>query len=78
MRRTLPLAEAQPYLAEIVAALVGGEELVLTSNGVPVAVVTKAPSPGPWPCQPGLAKDPGYWMAPDFNAPLEDFREYME
>lgn len=28
----------------------------------------------------GLWKDmPGeYWMAADFNAPLEDFREYME
>jgi hypothetical protein len=20
----------------------------------------------------------GFWMAPDFDAPLEDFREYME
>ena len=21
---------------------------------------------------------PGFWMAPDFDAPLDDFREYME
>ncbi len=35
---------------------------------------------GPRPCKPGLLKDvPGpFWMAEDFDAPLEDFREYME
>jgi hypothetical protein len=26
--------------------------------------------------QPGCLK--GFWMAPDFDAPLEDFKEYME
>jgi predicted RNase H-like HicB family nuclease len=31
-----------------------------------------------WPCQPGSAKHIPHWMAPDFNAPLDDFREYME
>jgi hypothetical protein len=31
-----------------------------------------------WPCQPGSAKDTKHWMAPDFDAPLEDFKEYME
>ncbi len=32
------------------------------------------------PARPGLWKDlPGtYWMAADFDAPLEDFKEYME
>lgn len=31
-------------------------------------------------CKPGLlADDPGpFWMAEDFDAPLEDFRKYME
>jgi hypothetical protein len=31
-----------------------------------------------WPSQPGTAKDRSFWMAPDFDAPLEDFAEYME
>ena len=26
--------------------------------------------------QPGCVK--GFWMAPDFDEPLEDFKEYME
>ncbi len=77
MSRTLPLAAAGPHLSEIVAGMVPGEELVLTSNGEPVAVVTR-PARTSWPSQPGTAKDRSLWMAPDFDAPLEDFAEYME
>jgi antitoxin (DNA-binding transcriptional repressor) of toxin-antitoxin stability system len=77
MPRTLPLSAAQPSLSEIVAGMVPGEELVLTADGEPVAIVTR-PSRMSWPCQPGTAKDRSFWMAPDFDAPLEDFAEYME
>ena len=77
MPRTLPLAAAQPKLAEIVAGMVPGEELVLTADGEPVAVVTRAARTS-WPSQPGTAADRQFWMAPDFDAPLEDFKEYME
>lgn len=31
-----------------------------------------------WPCQPGTAKDTKHWMAPDFDAPFDDFQEYMQ
>ena len=27
----------------------------------------------PWPCEPGIAKGRPFWMAPDFDAPLDDF-----
>lgn len=27
--------------------------------------------------QAGIAKDPNFYMAEDFDAPLEDFKEYM-
>jgi antitoxin (DNA-binding transcriptional repressor) of toxin-antitoxin stability system len=77
MSRTLPLSAAQTHLPELVAALIPGEQLVLTTNGQPVAIVTR-PSQTSWPCQPGSAKDRSFWMAPDFDAPLEDFKEYME
>ena len=77
MPRKLPLAAAQPKLAEIVAGMTPGEEVVLTANGAPVAVVTRPPRDR-WPCQPGSAQDRTFWMAPDFDAPLEDFAGYME
>ena len=77
MPRTLPFDAAKSHLRELVEGMVPGEELVLTSQGEPVAVVIRPPRTS-WPCQPGSAKDTQYWMAPDFDAPLEDFKEYME
>lgn len=77
MSRRLPLAVAQSKLSEIVAGMIPGDELVLTAEGEPVAIVTR-PRRTNWPCQPGTAKERSFWMAPDFDAPLEDFKEYME
>ncbi len=70
MPRTLPLAAAQPKWPEIVVGMVPGEELVLTADGEPVAIVTRPPRTS-WPCQPGTAKDRSFWIAPDFDALLE-------
>lgn len=77
MSRTLPFDAAQGQLRELVENLVPGEELVLTAEGEPIAIVTRPPRTS-WPCQPGTAKGTKHWMAPDFDAPLEDFAEYME
>ena len=77
MPRTLPLSAVQPCLTELVAGMVPGEQVVLTTNGEPVAVVSRTARTS-WPSQPGTAKDRSFWMAPDFDAPLEDFAEYME
>ena len=46
-------------------------------HGEPVVVLTRSPRMS-WPSRPGTAKDRSFWMAPDFDAPLEDFAEYME
>jgi hypothetical protein len=48
--------------------MVPGEQLVLTSQGDPLAIVTRPPRTS-WPCEPGSAKDTKHWMAPDFDAP---------
>jgi len=77
MPRKLPFDVAVGSLLELVDGMVPGEELVLTVRGEPKAVVTK-PALTSWPCQPGTAKDTQHWMAPDFDAPLDDFAEYME
>ena len=76
MTHTLPLVAAQSKLAELVEGMALGDELVLTAGGVPAAIVTRTPRTS-WPCQPGTAADRSFWMAPDFDAPLEDFAEYM-
>jgi antitoxin (DNA-binding transcriptional repressor) of toxin-antitoxin stability system len=64
-------------LPQIIAGLNPGEPVLIMKDGEPVATLTRSP-PKQWPCKAGSAKDTTHWMAPDFDAPLEDFREYME
>jgi antitoxin (DNA-binding transcriptional repressor) of toxin-antitoxin stability system len=77
MSRTLAFDAVQSHLRQIIEGMIPGEELVLTSQGEPLAVVTRPPRTR-WPCEPGSAKNTKHWMAPDFDAPLEVFKEYME
>ena len=77
MPRKIPFDVAVASLHQLVEGMVPGEELVLTEQGEPKAIVTK-PSRTTWPCEPGSAKDTKHWMAPEFDAPLEDFADYME
>jgi antitoxin (DNA-binding transcriptional repressor) of toxin-antitoxin stability system len=72
--QTIPLHEAQTRLAEIVAQLPPGGEVVLTDDGRPAARLVKEARTS-WPCKAGSAKDTPHWMAPGFDAPLEDFAE---
>jgi hypothetical protein len=77
MSRILPLSAAQSQLPQLVAGMAPGEQLVLTADGAPVAIVTRSERTS-WPSQPGTAKDRSFWMAPDFDAPLQDFAECIE
>lgn len=71
------LEETHAKLPELLDQLQPGEELTITAAGQPVAQVKKAERTS-WPCQAGTAKGRTFWMAPDFDAPLDDFRQYME
>ena len=44
----------------------------------PEETPVKAAERTSWPCEAGTAKDQIRWISPDFDAPLDDFREYME
>ena len=75
--RAIRIAEAPAHLVEIIAEMIPGESLVLTQDGEPVATLSRNPKTQR-PCKAGSAKDTSFWMAPDFDAPLDNFREYME
>jgi antitoxin (DNA-binding transcriptional repressor) of toxin-antitoxin stability system len=79
---TITLQEAQANLSEVLLKLLPGEEILITDQGQPLAKMQKAPveatEPNAGPRKAGSAKDKILWIAPDFDAPLEDFREYME
>lgn len=74
---SVSIKDAQAHLSQVIAGLRPGEPLLLVENGEPVATLTRVPRTS-WPCQPGTARDRAFWMAPDFDAPLEEFAEYME
>ena len=74
---TITIEEAQKRLRDLIAELQPGEEILIHEDGAPVAKLTRNGA-AIWPCQPGSARHLPHWMAPDFDAPLEDFHEYME
>ena len=74
---TLTIQEAQAQLAEIIHRLAPGDEVVITENDQPVAKLARTEPKQQWPCKAGSAKGK-IWMAPNFDAPLEEFKEYME
>jgi antitoxin (DNA-binding transcriptional repressor) of toxin-antitoxin stability system len=74
---TVKLEEVPAHLREVVTELQPGEEVVLTDNGQPLAKLVRAERTS-WPCKAGSAQDKILWIAPDFDGPLEEFKEYME
>jgi antitoxin (DNA-binding transcriptional repressor) of toxin-antitoxin stability system len=73
----ISIDEATARLSEIISGLNPGEQLVIVDSGKPLATLTRTSSQQ-WPCQAGSAKDTQHWMAADFDAPLDEFREYRE
>ena len=68
--------EAKTHLASILDKVAHGQNFVVTKHGKPVAQIvpinskTSVREAGQWRGR--------IWMADDFDAPLEDFKEYME
>jgi antitoxin (DNA-binding transcriptional repressor) of toxin-antitoxin stability system len=73
---TVTLKEAQAHLPQLLDDLKPGEEVLITDGGSPLAHVKKAERTA-WPCKAGSARGK-ISMAPDFDAPLEEFKECME
>ncbi len=73
----MTIEEVQRHLPDLLSRLRPGEVLVIDEEGEPVATLTRTERTE-WPCQPGSARDAHHWMATDFDAPLDDFREYTE
>ena len=76
---SLSIEEAQVKLRDLVHGLAPGDEVIIIENNQPVArlVPAESQSHNP-PRQLGTMKGTVLYMAPDFDAPLDDFKEYME
>ena len=74
---TVTIEDAQAKLPEILASLNPGDQIAIVQAGEEIARLTRS-SRKQWPCQAGSYRKAEFWMAPDFDAPLEEFKEYME
>ena len=73
---TVSVQEAKTKLAELIRRLTPGDEVVITENNQPVArLVPATPQPQR---KLGTLKGTVKYMAPDFDAPLHEFKEYMQ
>ena len=73
--QTLPVEQAEGRLAELIAKLAPGEEVVLTRNGQPVAKLIGTAGEKPRPL-PGRGKGMLTILSDD-EEHLKDFAEYM-
>lgn len=70
-----PIEEAPKRLPQLIKQAEAGEDIIFTENNYPVAKLTILSRIHPQP-QHGSAKGVILHMAPDFDAPLEDFKDY--
>jgi len=68
--------EAKTHLSEIIQRVIAGERFYITRRGKRVAELGP-PDTDPLPLERGCAKNAGYRMEDDFDAPLEDLADYM-
>jgi antitoxin (DNA-binding transcriptional repressor) of toxin-antitoxin stability system len=78
MPAPITLTEAQANLKQLIDKLAPGEAIVITEDQQPVAKLVGARSDRPPRPAPGLGKGSILFMAPDFDEPREEFKEYME
>ena len=72
----LTIEEAALRLPQLVDEADAGEEFVLTRNNQPVFKLVRVAQDRPRPRR-GSAEGLAIYIADDFDAPLDDFKEYM-
>ncbi len=73
------LEDVGSQIIQLVQRASSGEDIVIVRDSTPVARITALPEDAPKPKRGGYGsgKDDLIYMADDFDAPLEDFKDYM-
>jgi len=74
---SLPIQQVQAQLPELIHQLAPNDELIITENDRPVARIVP-PVPARPPRKLGSLRGTVLYLAPDFDASLEEFKEYTE
>lgn len=68
------IAEAKARLAQLVRETLSGDEVIIAKDNKPLVKLVPLASGRR---KPGSAKGLVVYMAPNFDAPLEDFEDYL-
>jgi prevent-host-death family protein len=75
----LTIEDAKAAFSDIIENLGPGDEILITRDGKPIArILGQAATPAQEARTLGTLQGTVLYMAPDFDAPLEEFKEYME
>ena len=77
MGAIVTVEEAQAHLSELIDRLGPGEEMVIIRDARPVARLVSERQVPVGQRRAGSGADKILYMADDFDAPLDDFKEYM-
>ena len=69
--------EAKTHLSQLLKDVEAGEVIYITRHGKRVAELKSPEAKPKKKRQRGCAKGQPFYMAPDFDEPLEEFKEYM-
>jgi antitoxin (DNA-binding transcriptional repressor) of toxin-antitoxin stability system len=75
---TATIHQAKTHLSRLIRKALDGENVIIANRDKPLVrlePIKAGGKPGRRPL--GWAKGLGFYMAEDFDAPLEDFEEYM-
>ena len=72
---TTNIHEAKTHFSRLIERALDGDEVIVAKAGKPLIRLVAIPPEAPR--QPGCAKGLVSYMAEDFDAPLEDMKDYM-
>ena len=76
--QTVNIHEAKTHLSRLLEAVERGEEVIIARAGQPVATLTAYKPPRRRIAPPGSMEGQGWWMADDFNGPLDDLFDCLK
>lgn len=71
MQTVVNIHEAKTHLSRLLEAVERGDEVVIARAGVPIATLSAYRPPRCKIAPPGSMKGQGWWMADDFDSPVD-------
>ena len=76
--QTVNIHEAKTNLSRLLEAVERGEEIVIARAGHPIATLTAYKPPRRKIAPPGSMEGQGFWMADDFEDPIDDLFDVLK